>query len=438
MNMKKSHFLQKMLVLVVAFLMVAIPITSVYAIDESTLDRYAQSNILFYDPAGGACAGGSYLDGPIVLSGDTPEEKIWTGLTSFMTPEQAAGVMGNMKSESGFNPAQHEISMMRDNPGFALDQNEGVSYGLGLIQWSFGRRIGMYTYVKESNESLVVYFNNPKQYSPDYWSGSQFIAAAGVDAFDALVSLELQYLKDELQNISEYSGIFNTTTVEEATEYFLAKVERPKNPDLEHHPERLTQAKAFYEQFDGTGGGGGGCTTNLGSLADFIKAYAWPSYRGPGFLQRMPEYENAVSRRISAHKYVGGTVAGVPGIDCGGFITTLMQESGFDPDYNGCASNTGPQEYWLREGGGSDKWVWLNPGGSPMNAADLQLGDVAFTGGYTGSCSPGGDHTYIFIGDGFGFETNVASASYSSGNNGRAPMSGHEGIAGARWYRKVK
>lgn len=436
--MKKSHFLQRIFVCMMAFLIPSLSVISTYALSEETLDRYAASNILFYDPDGGTstCSGGSYVDGPIPLMGTTPEEKIWSGLTTFLTPEQAAGVMGNMQSESGFNPAQHEIGMMKKywKPGFALNENTNISYGLGLVQWSFGRRAGMYNFVYGSNSSLVEYFNNPEKYSPDYWSGSDFINAAGEEAFDDLVSLELQYLKDELNNNSNYRGLLETTTVYDATKFFLEHVEVPKNPNIESHPGRVTQAEAIYERLkdsDFTGG------CNLQGLASFVKAYAWPEYRGGGFIERRSEYAEAVERRASAGKYVGGTVNNIKGIDCGGFVTTIMQESGYDPDYNGCKSNTGPQEYWLREGGGSDKWIWLNPDGKPMNAADLQLGDVAFTGGYTGSCSAGGEHTYMFIGSDLGFQTSIVSASYGGSSSARAPMSGRESL-NARWYRKVR
>ncbi len=446
--MAKKLFLKRIFVLVVAFLIITLPVASTYALSEEMLDMFANNNILFYDPDDGnyKCPDGTYKEGPIVLNGDTPQAKIWFGLTSFLTPEQAAGVMGNMESESHFNPAQHEVSKMDAyQPGFALDGHADISYGLGLIQWSFDRRIGMYNYVKSMNAALVDYFNDYNSYSPTYWNGDLFTKAAGEDIFDELVSLELQYLKDELNNNPNYNGLLQTATVYDATKFFLEHVEIPDNPTIEAHQNRVTQADTFYTQFAGgdgnvAAGASRACGTNLQTLADYVRAYVWPEHHNPPFLDRMPEYAAAVTKRKSEGKYVGGTVDGVPGIDCGGFVTTIMQESGYDPDYNGCASNTAPQEYWLREGGSSDKWVWLNPNGEKMDPADLQLGDVAFTGAYYGNCSAGGDHTWMWIGDFEGFQTNVASASYSSQGNGRAPMSGTEGASynNPRWYRKVK
>lgn len=460
--MKKSHFLQRVLVGIMAFLMLVLPVNSTFALSSSMLDMFAENNILFYDPSGKKSDYRCFGSYEIPMSGNTAEEKIWSGLNSFMTPEQAAGVMGNMMSESHFNPAQHEIGQKnKHQPGFALDANANVSYGLGLIQWSFGRRVGMYNFVKSVNPELTNYLDDYEKYSPTYWSGDQFISAAGANVFDSLASLELQYLRDELNSVNSYKGIFSATSVYDAAKFFLEHVEIPQNPQIEHHMNRVQQAEAIYSKYSGGGSNqsgaasytSGGCSSaDLNGLAEYVRAYVWPEYHPAVFLARKTEYAEAVERRIASRStlgytyktYVGGSVGGVPGIDCGGFVTTIMQESGYDPEYNGCGSNTGPQEYWLRDGGGSDKWVWLNPDGNSMNAASLQLGDVAFTGGYPygegkKGCDPGGGHTYMFIGSGLGFETNIASASYGSvTSSARAPMSGKEGIGGARWYRKVK
>ena len=437
----------------VALVMVVgvLPMQTYAELSEEDKFIYGENGIYYYDEKGSKCGSGSYVGGPIVISGTNIKEKIWSGLTSFLTEEQSAGVMGNMQSESNsFNPAQHEVDLMRKyQPGFDLGANEDVSYGLGLIQWSFGRRVSMYHYVGDTDSNLLEFFNNYDTYSPDYsLNGDGFLELAGDEATNALLSLEIQFLKDELENT--YTGLFNTTTVEEATRYFLESVEIPANPTLDAHPERLTQAEAIYAEFAGSSpsgssgsSGSGGCLTNSGALEEYVRKYVWPEYRkveGQNYTNRMPDYADAVNERKLAGKFVGGDVDGVAGIDCGGFVTTIMQESGYDTNYNGCGSNVATQEYWIREGDGAANWEWLNPNEESMDAGDLQLGDVAFVGDYTGGCIAGGDHTFMFIGNLDGYETNIASASYTApGNtNGRAPMSGYESVSGVRWYRKVK
>jgi hypothetical protein len=87
----------------------------------------------------------SCVTGRAVISGNTAAEKIWSGLLSLgFTKEQAAGIMGNMQHESNnFNPVQHEGSQYQKYWPMNLDGNPEIAYGLGLIQWSFGRRINM-------------------------------------------------------------------------------------------------------------------------------------------------------------------------------------------------------------------------------------------------------------------------------------------------------
>lgn len=83
-------------------------------------DFYSANNILFYDPSYQSCDISSTS-----LVGDDNPEKVWNFLISkSLTPEQTAGVMGNIQAESGFKPS-------------AIESN-GV--GFGIVQWSNDRR----------------------------------------------------------------------------------------------------------------------------------------------------------------------------------------------------------------------------------------------------------------------------------------------------------
>ncbi len=567
------------------------------AIDSGTLNIYSQNNILFYDPTSADC----WYSGSINVYGDTIEEKIWTGLTSFMTPEQAAGVMGNMAHEGSFNPAMHEIGQKNKyQPGFDIGANSSIAYGLGLIQWSFGRRINLVNYVKSTDASLMSYLENYNTYSPNYsYDGAKFLELAGDDVTNRLIAIELQFLKDELDNNDSYSGIYNQNSVYDAAKYFLEHVERPRNPYIGSHPERATDAQKYYDALhskninkaagatsalatDGANvtiigdsltvratnaihsdsnlpkaeivakvGGGwdwginqlssitlrdnvvfalgtnntngttgtltesqiekaisiigtdkniffvtnystktdysnnnsllkaaankhsnvyiidwygsasadpskyldsdglhesyndginlfadlirngvlsnvttSGCSVS-GELANYVLAYAWPEHHNGPFVDRMPAYAEVVAKRQQEGKYVGGSVFGVPGIDCGGWVTTLLNESGFEPEYNSDSGGTGTQESWVQSHG----WTRLNPSGN-IDTSTLQPGDVAFTDG----------HTWVYVGEINGFETKIASASYATippaYSSARAPMAGYESYNGARWYRK--
>lgn len=112
--------------------------------NRNNLEEYNLNGIRYYD-ASGLWSTNCY-QGDITISGTTAEEKIWTGLLSFMTAEQAAGVMGNMAHESNyFNPVQHEVSQMNSHWGNTINSNtivnnSDLAYGVGLIQWSCGGR----------------------------------------------------------------------------------------------------------------------------------------------------------------------------------------------------------------------------------------------------------------------------------------------------------
>jgi hypothetical protein len=141
----------------------------------------------------------------------------------------------------------------------------------------------------------------------------------------------------------------------------------------------------------------------------------------------MPEYANAVTTSISEGRYVGGSINGIPGIDCGGFVTILTQNSGLATDYNDTKGDTDTQEAWVK----SHNWTLLNSNSSTaVDTSILQAGDIAFSSG----------HTFIYVGEIDGFDSNIASASYGQ-SSARAPMAGHESLVfgngvTVRWYRK--
>lgn len=168
-----------------------------------------------------------------------------------------------------------------------------------------------------------------------------------------------------------------------------------------------------------------GTTFAGGNLAQTTLAYAWPTYKGNTVIAK-PEWVDAYKKARSEGKYIGGT--NYPGIDCGGFVTNLVLDSGLDPSYNhggkllDGAGATTTQEEWLRA-----NWERLPKG---MNPADLHPGDVAIKSSLDGELG----HTFIYVGEIPGFESKIASASLDE----RAPMAGKESPTDRdfNWYRK--
>jgi N-acetylmuramoyl-L-alanine amidase len=178
----------------------------------------------------------------------------------------------------------------------------------------------------------------------------------------------------------------------------------------------------------GSGGGSApsvastGCTGGAvaGDLQATVKNYAWPTYHDAPYLDMRPDYKTAIAKAQSQGRYVGGGKH--PGVDCGGFVTTLMIDSGFEPHYNsdGKGGATDAQESWLK-----GNWQQIHP----TSTKDLQPGDVAINS----------DHTYVYVGNVEGFSSTIASASYSTtGLSWRTPMAGKEVPADPdfNWYRK--
>lgn len=158
------------------------------------------------------------------------------------------------------------------------------------------------------------------------------------------------------------------------------------------------------------------CGPEAGNLTSYVVSYAWPEYHAPNYFNMKPDYESSVNRRLKEGKYVGG--GSHPGIDCGGFVTTLLQDSGFDPDYGGGGSVPTQRAYVISQG-----WQVVD------DISNLQPGDVAF--------NAGNSHTFVYVGDIEGFDSVIASASYSTtGTSWRAPMAGKENMQNVTWYRK--
>lgn len=89
--------------------MTILSVNSTFALSSSQLERFAENNILFYDPKGG-CGGGRSGGIVTILPGNTVGEKIWNwfasaGISGVSDDASViAGVMGNLMAESSFNP----------------------------------------------------------------------------------------------------------------------------------------------------------------------------------------------------------------------------------------------------------------------------------------------------------------------------------------------
>lgn len=167
----------------------------------------------------GAASGGGSGGSASGYTGDTIAEKTWNFLIGQGFSEIAvAGLMGNIHQESGgFNPA--------------IVENGGSGEGIGLIQWSYGRRTQLENYAAAMGK---------------HWTD--------VDVQLDFLLMELtpggsQYANFQFIPSSAYDQWTNATSPEEAARIFSEAFERPGTPMMEN---RIHWANVYYEQFQGT------------------------------------------------------------------------------------------------------------------------------------------------------------------------------------------
>jgi hypothetical protein len=184
--------------------------------------------------------------------------KIWGWLISNgMSENGAAGIMGNMQPESGFNPFRIQggatLRTYKD-----MVKSDASNSAFGLVQWDGGRRPAVLKYITNGHPEY-------KQYVSDTYG-----KAAGdyknaptepVDINSTFITLELEYIKLESTPGGGRPTVWNEMIQADSPggaadlfeEIFEGSV---RNEGGEQHGA----AEAIYNQFTGTGSPAGGET----------------------------------------------------------------------------------------------------------------------------------------------------------------------------------
>jgi len=400
------------LILAVAVLLLDPVYVQAQAVD---LKFFSKNDILFWNP--NDCNAGGSSGGTANLVGNENAEKIWNYLVGNdgnlsagqrLSAEQAAGVMGNIYEETlpKFDPASEE---------------GGGGGGYGIVQWTGGRRDALEKAARDAGAKVSdLGFQLTFMFQES--NGRQVTA---------------RDFKSKAIDNNEWKTLQSLKSVEDAALFWHQNFEISAD-GLSAIQERVKAGKDVYASFkdkvpaDGAAGPAAstGCSAfNGGDLKETLLAYAWPDRRNnqtPNAEIPTDAYKKAIEKAQKEGQYVGGPP---PGIDCGGFITRLMIDSGYEPNYNyggkesAGASNTDAQENWLKE-----NWEFLGSG-STIDVATLQLGDVAVKKG-----SGANGHTFLYVGQIDGFDSDTASASLGQ----RAPTAAFETPTDGEfnWYRK--
>jgi len=150
------------------------------------------------------------------------------------------------------------------------------------------------------------------------------------------------------------------------------------------------------------------------------KLFAWPEYHEANYFDMKPEYEAAIRAAQARGEYVGGGAH--PGIDCGGYVTRAVRDSGAEPRYNGYQGPTTDQKRWM-----DDHPELYENIGTPASTAELEPGDIAINTG----------HTFFYLGSaGFpGYNAADASIDTFGNDSWRSPMANNHSTGGYTWYR---
>lgn len=339
------------------------------------------------DSGGGCGCGGD-------LSGNNNVQKVFNFFVSNgYSKEQAAGVIGNMQTESYVEPTMKQ----GDSPGqvthtAAVANSSG---GWGLVQWT---------------------------------PASNFIEKARSSGADdaTIESLEFQlgFLKTQLEGKGPMpkgdagSALKAAKTVAEATYAFGHKFEIFAGHETEgtdNWRKRIADAQSAFDQYAGSAtgqGGGGGCGAGNGDIVKTALSLAWDtSGHGHDPKPINPTYADAVAKYNKSKGEDELT-------DCGVFVATVMVMSGVDPDYQ--RRGTGSQRDYVRS---SPKYQVFE---DLTNEGQLKPGDIFVHNG----------HTFIYTGPykGSNGQTyNAASASLY----GHVPEASHVYFSDSRGHYTV-
>lgn len=181
------------------------------------------------------------------LSGADNFEKIYNYMTGKgLSPEQAAGVLGNIAIESGGNPIRAQVGPDTKDPA-QFGTGIGVGKAWGLIQWDAGGRV-------------IDYATRAGATGPIYELGTQ-------------LDIVWWHMNNSSPTGAEnmYAEYKNITDVSQATQVYEVKMEGAGTPHME---DRILRAKEFLRQYGGGGGGtatptpsNGGCGPDGGGVA---------------------------------------------------------------------------------------------------------------------------------------------------------------------------
>jgi N-acetylmuramoyl-L-alanine amidase len=226
------------------------------------------------------------------------------------------------------------------------------------------------------------------------------------------------------------NGIINS--VKKAVPPGSGAAAAPSTPSTTETPAATTPAPTTTPPATSSSGCAASGGTGVTAIKNKIFEYAWPDYckqssgncKGYASPITMKDpYKAASDAATKQGEYIGAC----GGVDCGGFVTRVMRDSGADPDYNRYPQGNTTQQidYLRRNSGDGKKYTRVT------NINLLETGDIAI------KADGNEGHTFFYVGkitgpNGEPFNGDSASASMCK----RAPMAGPTDTrSDYEWYR---
>ena len=363
----------------------------------------------------------------VILAGNNNVEKILNFyMRKGLNLAQASGIIGNMLQESNLQPNIVQGGrLINEDENYTLENGKGF----GLVQWTFtGRQKPLQEHVdslrvKNTDLGGQLSFTWVELNGP-YLSTLNKLRSTN-DPVEAAVVVHDGYEKS-----ADSDGTVRSVRGGNATKVYNQYKNAPALAGSEAESElNDPTGEAEVDEHgrpeapepSGESSSSGDCKSSGftgGNFEETLKAYAYPEFKGM-ITEPTEPYAKAVKDAQSQGLYVGGI--SLPGIDCGGFVTLLVRDSGYEKGYNenGKGGPTSSQEAWMQKN-------WESVGSSSgISEGTLQPGDVAINA----------SHTFIYVGEVSGFQAKIASASLDE----RAPMADNQQSPtqpGYNWYRK--
>lgn len=330
-----------------------------------------------------------------------------------LTKILAAAIIGNIAHESGGIPNRVE-----GHPELPKTSNDPAS--LQVVKWPLGD-------TRQPGWGLI-------QWTP---SGKVVDLAKKANATGPIHELQTQLdivwwhmNNTSPTNKSNMLAGFTQTNIEEAVKYYELNME---GAGVKAYPSRIAKAKIALSDYPTSSTPSGavvsasyasdGCVQGVGSgggAAIVAKAleYAWGTGgHGPDCEKdAKPAWREARAASIKQDLYVGSPKTCA---DCGGFVSTVIRDSGTDPKFSH-GNTTGQLKYYSSH---PSEWQEVKP-------TELQPGDIAIR-------DIGGDgHTYIYVGKQTAHNTQIASSAWDE----RVPEAGSEAVGDPsyHWYRSLR